>query len=155
MKKVLLSLVFLAFAGIFAIAQTNVASTSTNSNGPKIKFESMDVDYGTITQGAEPFRTIKFKNIGKEPLIIKSANGNCGCTVPTWPRDAIQPGESNEMKVRYTTERVGQINKKITVITNEAEGENTHVINVKGNITASQEAQGVPATNGTILTPKK
>ncbi len=149
-----MSLVLIAFTGIIAFAQSNTTVVS-NPNGPKVKFESMDVDYGSVAQNSEPFRTIKFKNVGKEPLIIKSANGNCGCTVPTWPREAIQPGESSEMKVRYSTDRVGQINKKITVITNEAEGENTHVINVKGNVLASQDAQGVPANSGTILTPKK
>jgi hypothetical protein len=155
MKKILMSLLMTAFAGVFAYAQSTVATTVANTNGPKIKFETMDVDYGTINQGGEPFRTVKFKNVGKEPLIIKSANGNCGCTVPTWPREAIMPGESNEIKIRYATERVGQINKKVTITTNEAEGENVHVLNVKGNINATQDAQGVPANNGTILTPKK
>lgn len=155
MKKILMSLLMTAFLGVFAYSQSTVATTVTNSNGPKVKFETMDVDYGTINQNSEPFRTVKFKNIGKEPLIIKSATGNCGCTVPTWPREAVMPGESGEIKIRYSTERVGQINKKVTITTNETEGENVHILNVKGNINATQDAQGVPANNGTILTPKK
>lgn len=152
MKKLLLSVSLFAVLNVFAFAQT---TTNTNPNGPKMKFETMDVDYGNIDQNSEPFRSVKFTNVGKEPLIIKSATGNCGCTVPTWPREAINPGESGEMKIRYATERIGQINKKVTVTTNEDEGANVHVLNVKGNVNAKEDAQGVPANNTTILNPKK
>ena len=124
-------------------------------SGPKIKFEANEVNYGTIDKGSEPFRTLKFTNVGNEPLIIKSARGNCGCTVPTWPREAIMPGESNELKIKYSTERVGVINKKVTLTTNEAEGDNTHIISVVGNILGSNDTKGVPENKGTILTPKK
>jgi hypothetical protein len=152
MKKLLLSVSLFALLNVFAFAQT---TTTTNPNGPRMKFETLDVDYGNIDQNSEPFRSVKFTNVGKEPLIIKSATGNCGCTVPTWPREAVNPGESGEMKIRYATERVGQINKKVTVTTNEDEGANVHVLNVKGNINAVETPQGVPATNTTILNSKK
>jgi hypothetical protein len=151
MKKLLFITLF-AVLNVIAFAQTTAV---TDAKAPKMKFESMNIDYGTIDQNSEPFRTVKFTNVGKEPLIIKSATGNCGCTVPTWPREAINPGESNELKVRYSTERIGQINKKITITTNEPEGTNVHVLNVIGNINAKDAAQGVPANNTTILNPKK
>ena len=149
-----MSLLLIAFVGIYANSQSAV-TTTVAKDGPKIKFESMDVDYGTIDKGSEPFRTVKFTNVGKEPLIIKSATGNCGCTVPTWPRDAIMPGASNEIKIRYSTERLGQINKKVTITTNEAEGENVHVLSVKGLINNTDNAQDAPVKNSTIVTPKK
>lgn len=129
MKKILTSIVVLS---IFAIAGFSQATT-TSTTGPKMKLESMVVDYGTIEKNGEPFRTVKFTNVGDEPLIIKTANGNCGCTVPTWPREAVNPGQSSEIKIRYATDRVGQINKKVTITTNE-NADNTHVIDVKGNV---------------------
>jgi len=98
---------------------------------------------------------LKFKNVGNEPLIIKNARGNCGCTVPTWPREAIMPGETSELKIKYSTDRIGPINKKVTLTTNEPENENTHYISIVGNVLGSQDSQGVPENGNTILTPKK
>jgi len=126
-----------------------------SQSGPKIRFESNEVNYGTIEQNSEPFRALKFTNVGNEPLIVKSARGNCGCTVPTWPREAIMPGESSELKIKYSTERVGPINKKVTLTTNEPEGENTHILSVVGNVLGAQDTQGVPENKGSILAPKK
>ena len=145
MKKIIVSILMITFVSL------NIYSQS----GPKIKFSANEVNFGTIEQNSEPFRSLKFTNVGNEPLIIKSARGNCGCTVPTWPREAIMPGESSELKVKYSTERVGAISKKVTITTNEAEGENTHIISVVGNILGGQDTQGVPENKGTILTPKK
>lgn len=145
MKKNLSILILLSFISISAWSQS----------GPKIKLDANEVNYGTIEQNSEPFRTLKFKNVGNEPLIIKSARGNCGCTVPTWPREAIMPGESGDLKIKYSTDRVGPINKKVTLTTNETEGENTHYISIVGTVLGSQDSQGVPENGNTILTPKK
>ncbi len=145
MKKILSTLILLSLISLSAWSQS----------GPKIKLDANEVNYGTIEQNSEPFRTLKFKNVGNEPLIIKSARGNCGCTVPTWPREAIMPGETNELKIKYSTDRIGPINKKVTLTTNEPENENTHYISIVGNVLGSQDSQGVPENSSTILTPKK
>lgn len=145
MKKILSTLILLSLISLSAWSQS----------GPKIKLDANEVNYGTIEQNSEPFRTLKFKNVGNEPLIIKSARGNCGCTVPTWPREAIMPGETSELKIKYSTDRIGPINKKVTLTTNEPENENTHYISIVGNVLGSQDSQGVPENSSTILTPKK
>jgi hypothetical protein len=145
MKKILTSIMMITFVCVGLYSQS----------GPKIKFESNDINFGTIEQNSEPFRSLKFTNVGNEPLIVKSARGNCGCTVPTWPREAIMPGESSELKIKYSTERTGPINKKVTLTTNEPEGQNTHILSVVGNVLGAQDTQGVPENKGSILTPKK
>ncbi|MBK7093761.1 MAG: DUF1573 domain-containing protein [Saprospiraceae bacterium] len=145
MKKILTSIMMITFVCVGLYSQS----------GPKIRFESNDMNFGTIEQNSEPFRSLKFTNVGNEPLIVKSARGNCGCTVPTWPREAIMPGESSELKIKYSTERVGPINKKVTITTNEQEGSNTHILSVVGNVLGAQDTQGVPENKGSILAPKK
>ena len=111
-KTIILTLVF-AFCGLFAMAQ----------KGPVLEFEGgaveMVLDYGKVKKSSEPFRTVKFKNTGDEPLIIKNARSTCGCTVPDWPKDPILPGEESSIKIRYATDRVGKINKKVTITTND------------------------------------
>jgi hypothetical protein len=105
----------------------------TAQTGPIMQFDSDEVNYGEIQKNAESLRTWKFSNIGDEPLVITNAKGSCGCTVPTWPKEPIMPGESAEIEIRYDTKRIGSINKMVTLSTNEKSGE-TRIIKVKGKI---------------------
>ena len=97
-------------------APTTIAAP--NPNAPDIVFEQENVDYGTVEYDADGNREFKFKNTGKEPLIIYSATGSCGCTVPTAPKDPIKPGESSIIKVHYDTKRPGSFEKTVTVSSN-------------------------------------
>ncbi len=131
-------------------AKPAAASVSApKATGPDMTFESLTVDFGTIEQDSDPFRVAKFTNNGTEPLLIKSANGSCGCTVPTWPQTPILPGESGEIKVRYDTHRTGAINKTVTVNTN-IEGK-SFVLSVKGDIKPKAADASVPAGTKNML----
>jgi hypothetical protein len=134
MKNVILSLSAIFFFGFGLMAQ----GTET---GPKMEFESTVVDYGTIAKNSDPIRIAKFTNTGTEPLIIKNAKGSCGCTVPSWSKEPIMPGESSEIEVRYTTNRPGTINKTVRITTNE--GGQPHVLRVKGKV-LNEEAPAEP-----------
>ncbi|HMR42427.1 MAG TPA: DUF1573 domain-containing protein [Saprospiraceae bacterium] len=123
---------------IFAILSfLFVAATATMAQGPVMTFETTTVDYGTIEKGGEPLRKFKFKNTGTEPLIIKDAKGSCGCTVPTYPKEPIMPGESSEIEVRYDTQRIGMFTKSVTLTTNETNG--SHLLTIKGEVKAPTE----------------
>lgn len=74
------------------------------------------MDYGTIDHYADGNREFKFKNTGKEPLLITNCQGSCGCTVPTWPKEPIKPGASNVIKVHYATDRVGAFEKQLQLL---------------------------------------
>ncbi|HET6243054.1 MAG: DUF1573 domain-containing protein [Bacteroidetes bacterium] len=104
----------------------------------EITFEKDVYDYGNIKQNASGASEFKFKNTGKEPLIISMARGSCGCTVPDWPKEPIKPGESASIKVNYDTKRVGPINKTVT-ITSNAKNEPSKLLTIKGNVDAVVE----------------
>ena len=135
MKKLLLALAFIA-TGTFAFAQ------ESNPNAPEISFETETIDYGTIEKGANGQREFLFTNTGKEPLIISNAQGSCGCTVPTWPREPIAPGEQGVIKVKYDTKRVGPFTKSVTINSNAATA--TKVIRIKGNVKKPEEVKTTP-----------
>lgn len=101
-----------------ALAGVTFAQAESEGSGPEITFESTTIDYGTIEQGADGLRVFKFTNTGNEPLLITNARGSCGCTVPSHPKEFIMPGESGEIPVKYDTNRLGRINKSVTVSTN-------------------------------------
>ena len=126
------------------------AVDNTTSDGPVMEFNDIVVDYGTIKQNSEPFRVFNFTNTGTEPLVIKHAKGSCGCTVPTYPKEPILPGESNEVKVRYDTKRIGKFTKTVTLTTNEDAGK--RVLTIKGEVLKPEaEPAAVPLSEPSIL----
>ena len=114
--------------------QEQAAAQANNPNAPIIKFAKMEHDYGTIEQNADGNCEFKFTNEGKEPLILSNVRSSCGCTVPTWPRQPILPGQSDVIQVKYDTKRVGLISKTITVYSNAKEAQVT--LKIKGNVLA-------------------
>ncbi len=156
MKKSLFSLAFiLLFAGWVSAQQQNTAQQQQQtqaeeqqqSGGPVMTFDETTIDYGVIEQGSDPYRYFNFTNTGDAPLIISNARGSCGCTVPTWPKEPILPGESAQIKVRYDTKRIGKFTKTVTLTTNEAEG--THRLIIKGEVKPKQEEPAaIPESKG-------
>lgn len=110
------------------------APAASAVKGAVATFEKVEVDYGKIKQGSEPLRVFSFKNTGSEPLIITGAQGSCGCTVPTYPKEPIMPGQSSKIEVRYDTQRLGPFTKSVTLTTNEANP--TRVLTIKGDVEA-------------------
>ena len=128
----LFALVFLMGINVFAQTKT----TTLKTGGPEITFESEVVDYGTIKQDENGIRYFKFKNTGDAPLIIQSAVGSCGCTVPKYPNEPILPGQSSQIEVKYDTHRVGAFSKNVTITTN-ATDQSKKVLTIKGTVTGS------------------
>jgi hypothetical protein len=129
------------FLAIGANAQQPAEPTAVkadNPNAPEITFENDVHDYGTIKQGADGGCEFKFKNTGKEPLLITNAKGSCGCTVPTWPKEPIMKGETGIIKVHYDTKRVGAFTKTVTINSNAKT--DPKIITIKGTVEASDEA---------------
>ncbi len=127
MKKIALLIGFVA-AGLAASNEVFAQA------GPKMTFETAIVDYGEVEFAGPRERVWKFKNTGKEPLLITNAQGSCGCTVPSFPKEPIMPGATGEIKINYDTNRQGDFTKTVTVFTNEPEGANRHEITVKGRV---------------------
>lgn len=86
---------------------------------PEITFTETEHDFGTINEGDVVEHTFKFKNTGEAPLIIQNAMGSCGCTVPTWTKEPIQPGETGEIVAKFNSQgRTNLQNKTVTVTAN-------------------------------------
>ena len=140
MKKVLYLLgIMLLMAGA-AKAQDTQAE-----NGPEIKFEKVVHDYGDIPFNGNGECEFRFTNTGTEPLIVQKPKSSCGCTIPSWPNEPILPGESDVIKVTYKTNRVGNINKTVTVTSNAVKNP-TVVLRIKGTV-MEQPTEVMPSKN--------
>ena len=139
--------IFLA-SGMYAqsgIANEPLTIDESSSTGPALTFETTEVDYGVIEQNSEPYRSFNFTNTGDAPLIITNAKGSCGCTVPEYPKEPIAMGESNVIKVRYATNRIGKFTKTVTLTTNEIDAKQ-HVITIKGEVLKPLAEENTPVS---------
>jgi hypothetical protein len=107
--------------------------TVSLSFGQKINFKTLEIDYGRIEKGSDGTREFIFTNDGKAPLIIQNAQGSCGCTVPTFPKEPIMPGQKNKISVKYDTQREGKFTKFVTLTTN-SENETSTKLTITGEV---------------------
>lgn len=130
----------------FVVPTALSAQTEGKANGPQISVDKDLHNYGKIKQNADGTSTFTITNTGTEPLIISKAEGSCGCTVPDWPREAINPGKSATMKVTYDTKRLGVFNKSVTITSNSVK-DSPKVVSITGEVLAPATEEGAPAKN--------
>ena len=150
MKKIILSLGLIAGIALGSIAQeapkAAVKEAVATPSGAKLSIDKEVHDYGKIQKGADGNSFFTITNTGTAPLIVTNAKGSCGCTVPDWPREPIAPGKSATMKVTYATNRVGSINKSVT-ITSNADNTPIKVVKIAGEVLAEAPEDGAPVLN--------
>ncbi|MCB0482959.1 MAG: DUF1573 domain-containing protein, partial [Flavobacteriales bacterium] len=102
------SLLFSACGGNEETVSTDLITNPNTADGvdpsavmAKITFDKDVHDFGKITQGEMVETSFAFTNTGEADLIISSAKGSCGCTVPEWPKEPIPPGGKGEIRVVF------------------------------------------------------
>lgn len=142
MKKWIYIVSLVVFGLSFSNAQTAkpkakkpvpAKTTPQTVEGAGLLFKSDVIDYGKIAHKSKGEREFVFTNNGNKALLIKNATSTCGCTVPTFPKDSIQPGDKGVITVKYDTSRAGPFNKIITVTSNASQG-TTKTLLIKGDV---------------------
>jgi hypothetical protein len=119
---------------------TNTKVATAKVNGAGMVFVTETIDYGTVAYNSDGRREFVFTNNGNKPLIITNAQGSCGCTVPTYPKEPIAPGAKGVIGVKYDTSRAGQaFTKTVTLTTNAVVPSKT--LTIKGNVLAAPAAK--------------
>ncbi len=136
---------------ILLMAGAVKAQNAEAQNGPEISFSKTVHDYGDVPYNGNGECEFSFTNTGNEPLILQKPKSSCGCTIPTWPKEPILPGESNVIKVTYKTNRPGTINKTVTVTSN-ARKNSTVVLRIKGKV-LDQPTEALPTKNSSVGSP--
>ncbi len=110
-------------------------SSSDEVAMPQIEIDKYVFDFGDIQQNESVNTDFIIRNIGEAPLLIRSAKGSCGCTVPVWPREPIISGEQDTIKVIFNSgSKQGKQNQRVTLVTNAIPS--TKVLTIKGNVLA-------------------
>jgi Protein of unknown function (DUF1573) len=107
-----------------------------------MKFSEERYNFGKVKAGIKVRHVFKFKNTGKNPLVIANASSSCGCTVPTWPKEPIAPGKGGEIVVEFDSAgKIGGQSKRVAVVANTDPVEN--VIFIEGEV--EEDATAKPA----------
>lgn len=131
--KRLISTLVLVFAFVFgANLNAQKVEKATNATQAEITFEKLEHDYGEVPQGGNGVTEFKYTNTGKVPLMLSKVRSSCGCTVPSWSKEPLMPGQSALITVKYNTNNVGVINKNVTVESNASN--NRVILKIKGKV---------------------
>lgn len=109
MKKLLMIAILLVAGFNMAFAQA------------QIKFDKVSYNFGSFSEDdAVQKCTFTFTNVGDQPLIINQAVASCGCTVPSYTKTPIKPGQKGTIVITYNGKGKfpGHFKKTITVRTN-------------------------------------
>lgn len=84
-----------------------------------VKFDKDTFDFGVIKDGDLVEHTYKFRNTGANPLMIDDVIATCGCTIPSYTKTPIAPGQNGVIKISFNSKgKAGNVSKSITVISN-------------------------------------
>lgn len=103
-------------------------------DGVTIKLESdrQFIDLGERKQGSAISVHLKVKNTSDKVLLISNVRGSCGLSVPSWPRQPVEPGSESLIQLRYDSSRPGPINRNIIIHANTSTS--TTVLTIHGNV---------------------
>lgn len=102
-------------------SQVKASAVTKAENYAEITFDTLRHDFGKFSKNAPIVKCqFKFTNTGTAPLIIHQAFASCGCTVPTYSKEPVKPGESGVINVEYngTDKFPGHFQKTVTIRSN-------------------------------------
>lgn len=82
----------------------------------RVEFNKLIHDFGEFEQGKIVETVFTIKNVGDKDLYIVDAYASCGCTVPEVTKEAIKPGESAPIKVKFDSNgKSGEVTKTVNI----------------------------------------
>ncbi len=123
---------------VINVPATASGKTAELGSAPIMEFKELKHDFGKITQGEKVSYSFVFKNAGGSDLVISSAQGSCGCTVPSYPKEVIKPGQESKIDVTFDSDgKSGLVEKTVTLVTNC--NPSTKIITISSTIIVPEE----------------
>lgn len=86
---------------------------------PKIELKETAFTLGKLEKDKAVTTTIKYTNTGKTPLMVRHVRSQCNCVKRVNNQYTnIQPGETAELEISYTPNRIGDQKEVVTIYTN-------------------------------------
>jgi hypothetical protein len=133
-NRTLLLIIFIViFIGVYLITSLENNSESKPdkkllSPKPYIKLKETKINLGVIHQHDSLSYQLYFYNKGGQPLLLTKVRTTCGCTVASYEKTPVMPGDSGIVFLKLDTERPGKFyNKKVAVYSNATNSYDTSI----------------------------
>ena len=125
-RNLFIAAVLLLALGMFSCHKKGAVPFGAKINPTLIKdttsiefLDSVTYQFVTLTQAEKAEHDFRIPNTGDKELIIADAHGDCGCTVPSYPKEPVKPGETVTIHVTFNSAgKHDQIHKTVTMTCN-------------------------------------
>lgn len=120
--QILIGLILTSFIWSSCKGPRNNDRHGTSGKKTEVVFNEKKHDFGKISRGEVLCYAFKYKNTGKENLIIKSIETDCGCTVVDYNKKPLAAGQERKLEISFnSTGKYGSIYKEIRIFANTAD----------------------------------
>ncbi|MCS6895600.1 MAG: DUF1573 domain-containing protein [Bacteroidia bacterium] len=89
------------------------------AQAPRVSVNPPEQNFGQVAQGSLVKARFTLLNSGKAPLQIQEIKPSCSCSVLSWERRTIAPGDSMSLEVTFNTAgKVGRQRKSFSIVSN-------------------------------------
>ncbi|MSQ47705.1 MAG: DUF1573 domain-containing protein [Deltaproteobacteria bacterium] len=98
----------------------SLTAPATEPQAPRIVFQELLHDFGTLEQGDQVNHLFKFTNQGSRDLRIESVKTSCGCTAAVVSSEVTAPGQEGMISATFDTSKFfGERVKTVSVHSND------------------------------------
>lgn len=112
----------LIVCGLWLLVSCRSGEKADNRTAPadtRIEFSQLTFDFGKMTAGETVMHTFRFKNTGRENLLIRNIETGCGCTTADYTREPVAPGKEGKIEIAFNSSgRFGKQYKEIRIFAN-------------------------------------
>ena len=143
MKRYFAFIILVVTAFLGTAQERKTLDAANDNTQPQFKFEVEEYNFGAIKgNGGKVSYEFVFTNTGNQPLIITSAKGSCGCTVPEFPKEPILKNQKAKIKVTFDPAgKLGLVTKTVTIVSNAQQ--NPMTLYIKANVEGAEIANPV------------
>jgi hypothetical protein len=88
--------------------------------------DSLNKNFGKISEGQKLEVSYSFKNTGNKPLVITRVQPSCGCTIAEQPTEPVAPGAVGIVKASFNSEGRTGVNHKTLFVYANTKGTQSH-----------------------------
>lgn len=93
----------------------NATSQEPGTRAP-VEISPATINLGTVQPNDRKPATAQIRNVGTDPLTIRSTRANCGCTTVDMAGTVIAPGRSVPIEASFRSSTIGSQTATITVL---------------------------------------
>jgi hypothetical protein len=123
---------------------------SDTNNFTSIQWLDTTFNLGTISAGEVKELKFRFINTGNKPLYLGNVNAGCGCTVPSFSKEAVGPGKEGFVMASFDSKKQCDLVTKYIYVPSNAKNDSLSTLSFTANIINCQSNEVVVPKRATL-----